>query len=399
MSREIVHATPNSDLEALPDLDFEEFFEQHKRALPRSVLRDLGDLRLSYETSRGCWWGQKHHCTFCGLNGNGMGYREKSADRVISELMHLVETTGISKIDMTDNIMPFAYFNTLIPKLANLNLPVEIFYEQKANISLDKVLALKAAGINRIQPGIEAISDPLLKLMRKGTSTKQNIALLRYARSIGMMIDWNLLSGFPNDREEWYAQTLELSRVCLHLPPPTILTKVNFDRFSPYFENPVQFGITNLTPHYNYAGAFPEAEQLEDLAYHFTGDCSRITVDNSAVLRDLRAHIAYWRQIWDDASADKPAPCLEVIEVGPDSYLLIDTRPLPQAVFMRQISTDQARVALLFHSQSSDAVRWGVEQAVCFPSGDGYIPLACASPSVLQRFESLKAPDLADVAV
>ena len=31
------------------------------------------------ETSRGCWWGERSHCTFCGLNGMGMTYRSKNS--------------------------------------------------------------------------------------------------------------------------------------------------------------------------------------------------------------------------------------------------------------------------------------------------------------------------------
>jgi hypothetical protein len=38
---------------------------------------------LLIETSRGCWCGAVSHCTFCGLNGEGMAYRRKSPQRVI----------------------------------------------------------------------------------------------------------------------------------------------------------------------------------------------------------------------------------------------------------------------------------------------------------------------------
>ena len=39
---------------------------------------------LPFESSRGCWWGAKHHCTFCGLNGAGMSFRSKSPRRVLA---------------------------------------------------------------------------------------------------------------------------------------------------------------------------------------------------------------------------------------------------------------------------------------------------------------------------
>ena len=38
------------------------------------------------EFSRGCWWGQIHPCTFCGLNGKINIYREKSPQRLLEEI-------------------------------------------------------------------------------------------------------------------------------------------------------------------------------------------------------------------------------------------------------------------------------------------------------------------------
>jgi ribosomal peptide maturation radical SAM protein 1 len=48
------------------------------------LLAELGDAAqgldrvLLYEGSRGCWCGEKHHCTFCGLNAQSMKFRAKS---------------------------------------------------------------------------------------------------------------------------------------------------------------------------------------------------------------------------------------------------------------------------------------------------------------------------------
>ena len=37
---------------------------------------------LFLEGSRGCWWGEKHACAFCGLNGRVNVYREKSPEKL-----------------------------------------------------------------------------------------------------------------------------------------------------------------------------------------------------------------------------------------------------------------------------------------------------------------------------
>jgi ribosomal peptide maturation radical SAM protein 1 len=394
----VVSSAPNADLNSLPPVDYSEFFEQFDSQLPDSVLRRAGDIRISYETSRGCWWGQKHHCTFCGLNGGGIGYREKSPEKVVAELSYLVEATAIRKVDMTDNIMPYSFFGSLIPMLAKAGLGLEIFYEQKANISLEKVLTLRAAGVSRMQPGIESLNDNLLRLMKKGTSAKQNIALLRYTRAVDIFTDWNLLSGFPGDREEWYQETLDLLPLLVHLQPPTGFYTLNFDRFSPYFESPAHYGIVNLQPAASYAEAFPGCDFLDDLAYHFRGDCTGLTVEKSAVLRSLDETVEAWRRRWEREDGAVP-PCLEVIAVAPDTYILVDTRGLEGTQLMQPINAEQASVSLSFHAVDSAATRWGVQNGVCLKGNGGYIPLACATPELMLEFEKNWAPDLADAPV
>jgi len=394
----IVISAPNDNLNAVPSPDYAEFFAQFEAWLPNSILRRAGDIKISYETSRGCWWGQKHHCTFCGLNGSGIGYREKAPEKVVAELAELAAKTGIRKIEMTDNIMPHSFFGTLIPLLAEADLGLEIFYEQKANISLDKVLSLQAAGVVRIQPGIEALQDDLLRLMKKGTSRKQNIALLRYSRSVGLQVDWNMLSGFPGDREGWYEEVLHLAPLLMHLEPPTGLYALNFDRFSPYFESPAQFGVTELHPAPAYAEAFPGCDYVADLAYHFQSPSAGMTTAKSDVMRQLAEAILRWRERWERTAGSAP-PCLEVVEIAEGVFMLIDTRGLPGTSLMQQISAEQASVALSFHGVDSDTTRWGIEHGVCVKGTDGYIPLACAVPRLLQYFESIWAPDLEDAPV
>jgi ribosomal peptide maturation radical SAM protein 1 len=328
-----------------------------------------------------------------------MGYRQKSPEQVLSEMTQLAAATGVRRFGMTDNIMPVTYYNTLMPALAKAGLGLDIFYEQKANISLDKVLALKAAGVNGIQPGIESLQDDLLRLMKKGTSTKQNIALLRYARSVGMTAKWNILSGFPGGREEWYEDMLRLVPLLVHLEPPSGVARLNVDRFSPYFDRPTEYGITNVRPLPSYQEVFPRSEDLDRLSYHFTGDSDGCTVDNSETVRQLRATVEQWQRLWDFTNEETARPCLEVVEIDPENYLLIDSRPLPDVLFMQQISADQASVALSFHNEESALTRWGEERYVCIKGQNGFIPLACATPEVLKRFEKVRAPDLQDAAV
>src|SRR5262249_30885545 len=60
---------------------------------------------LFVETSRGCWWGERMHCTFCGLNGATMTYRSKSPRRAVDEMVALKARYPEGDIQVVDNIL------------------------------------------------------------------------------------------------------------------------------------------------------------------------------------------------------------------------------------------------------------------------------------------------------
>src|SRR5262249_2140728 len=77
------------DLDPLPYPLYEDYFSQRGRDPD-----DDGQREVLVETSRGCWWGAKHHCTFCGLNGLAMAYRIKTPERALREITELATRYG-----------------------------------------------------------------------------------------------------------------------------------------------------------------------------------------------------------------------------------------------------------------------------------------------------------------
>ena len=133
------------ELDALPYPDFDDYFAR----LRRSPLEPDVDPLLFFETSRGCWWGQKHHCRFCGLNGGRITYRSKSPRRAVDELRYLVRRHGVHRACSADNILDHRYFNTLLPMLEAAKLDLKFVYEMKTNLTRAQVDALLAAGPRR----------------------------------------------------------------------------------------------------------------------------------------------------------------------------------------------------------------------------------------------------------
>ena len=261
-------STPRlENMDDLPFVDYADFFEQ--AAAAEKIPTD--NLQLLFEASRGCWWGAKQHCTFCGLNGATMAFRSKSAERALNELRTLSARHPGRHIQVVDNILDMRYFRDLIPALAEESTDLHLFFEVKANLRKDQLLALWNAGIRVIQPGIESLSTPVLRLMRKGITGIQNVQLLKWCKELGIRPSWNLIWGFPGESPSDYEAMARLMPQLVHLPPPTAASPLRLDRFSPLFEQASEFGITDVVPvpAYCYIYSGLPSEAVRNLAYYF----------------------------------------------------------------------------------------------------------------------------------
>ncbi len=256
------------DLDTLPYPSYEDFFEQYA---DRHL--QTGRRSVSMETSRGCWWGEKQHCTFCGLNGLSMTYRAKSPTRALDEMIALTDRYGTRNVDMVDNILDMNYFHQLLPELKERQMSLDLFYEIKANLSRAQVQLLRDAGIRHLQPGIESFSTHVLRLMRKGTSAIQNVQLLKWCKGFGITCHWNLLYGFPGEKPADYDEMVALMESLHHLDPPSSCGLIRLDRFSPHFMTPEQSGFCDVRPDraYGYLYDLP-GEEVRNIAYYFEYD-------------------------------------------------------------------------------------------------------------------------------
>jgi len=266
------NAPPVRDMNALPYPDFDDFFDEFNATGFKSTWQP----RLFFETSRGCWWGEKRHCTFCGLNGQTMEFRSKSGARALEELTFIVERHPGCDIQVVDNILDMRYFNDFLPALAASDLEVELFYETKANLKKEQVRALRDAGVTSIQPGIESFGDNVLALMRKGVTALQNVQLLKWCAELGVRPYWNVLWGFPGEPPEDYERMAAIVPLLTHLVPPIGFGGLRLDRFSPNFFDAAKLGFTNVRPLPAYHHVYPlTAPAVANLAYHFGFDYAR----------------------------------------------------------------------------------------------------------------------------
>jgi ribosomal peptide maturation radical SAM protein 1 len=261
------------DLDRLPVPEFDEFFAQREALEEEGFL--LPEVRhLPYESSRGCWWGEKHHCTFCGLNNQGMTYRRKSPERVVAELEALAQVHGLTSFMAADNILDFRAYRELLLNIEKSPVDYDLFYEIKANVRRADIATLRRAGVWRVQPGVESFADHVLELMRKGVTGLRNVQLLKWLQEYGVAVDYNILIGFPGETSDDYEELIRVMRSIPHLPPPNgRATIVRVDRFSPFFDDAEALGIRGMRAADYYRHLIPEQRlEPERYAYFFDRD-------------------------------------------------------------------------------------------------------------------------------
>jgi ribosomal peptide maturation radical SAM protein 1 len=244
-------------------LDYDPYFERLSRL---GMAGDL-DIWLPFEGSRGCWYGEKAQCRFCGLH-EIMQFRSQPGDRVLTQLDALYDRHGIDRFFSVDLILPKDYQDSLLPELARRGGKWTIFYEVKSDLTYQQFVTLAAAGVGWIQPGIESLDHDLLRLMRKGVRPSHNLQLLRWCKELGVRPSWNLITGIPRAHPAMYDRMTQLMPLLYHLPPPSGVGNFQLHRFSPYFDQAKDHGIQVVGAHPLFRGVFPlPAAHLDELVY------------------------------------------------------------------------------------------------------------------------------------
>lgn len=214
-------------------------------------------------TSRGC----PHRCTYCAAKKMWPGpVRYRNVDSIINEIKYVKEKFGTKYFNFRDDTF------TLNKKRA-----IEIcqrIIEEKLRIvwrcdtradSLDEELVriMKLSGCVQINIGIESGSDRILKLVKKGETTKDIKQGIMLVRKYGIPISAFIMVGFPTETKEEafntirFAKSLKVNTLVLSIVTPYPGTEirdlfknqgVNVDEidFSDFYHQSPKMGLVNL---------------------------------------------------------------------------------------------------------------------------------------------------------
>ena len=315
-------ADPDSEANAVyPDLSG--YFDQ----LEASGVSQYIHPALPIEMSTGCWYGEKQHCTFCGLNANNMRFKFRDAGDVLDELKVQSKTYKLNKFMAVDNIIALNYFDTLLPMILKDGLDIHMFVETKANLKTWQVDLMAEAGFDWIQPGIESLDNDKLKRFKKGTDLKTNLTLLKLSMERGIVASWLLLVNDPGEDPDEYRRMAALFPKLTHLQPPANIVRIRFDRYSPYHARHSEFGL-NLEPYHAYSYVYPEDADLNDLAYYFE-DYGHERVDwQRPEMQELHNQFINWTNTFYGVANGQPRELKAnaKLTLDPATGVIVDTR-------------------------------------------------------------------------
>ncbi|PRW62415.1 RiPP maturation radical SAM C-methyltransferase, partial [Actinopolyspora mortivallis] len=322
-------------------------FDGYPERFERSAASAWVEPKLVLEGARGCWWGEKHHCTFCGLNGSFMTFRSKSPERFHEELVTLAGRHRMLDVYLVDNILDMEYLRTLLPWIADSGHDFRIQCEIKSNMRYEQLRELVRAGVVQVQPGIENLSSRVLDIMKKGVGGCQNVRMLRDARSLGLTVMWNFLYGFPGEKEEDYLPLLDQFPALAHLPPMDGASRIALERFSPYFNVP-ELGFPERSPDEQYAITYDlPPEELAELAYLFETPPAGI---GGQVERELLHAVGEW-------SRAHSRSWLKYVDSGEEIVVLGDRPGFPETELVLTGSFETELFRTLARPRSADYLR------------------------------------------
>lgn len=180
-------------------------------------LRMDGESRLriaQMTTSRGC----PFQCTYCGKDVTwGQSYRSHSAEYVLDEIEHLIDSYGIERIAFQDDNLTAdmkraaKIFDGMTER--GLNVTWEAHNGLGVNFLSPELLEkMKASGCVSFTIAVESANDATLRRVKKPNYIKLAPPIVRKAAELGIEVRGFFMIGFPGETIEEVQRTVRYAR-------------------------------------------------------------------------------------------------------------------------------------------------------------------------------------------
>lgn len=340
--RDEIRFSQLTNLDDLPAPDYDDYF----KALAGLATPQRFFPTLPIEASRGCWWHRPDPqsdftgCAFCNLNLQWQGYRTKTPRQVVAEIDRLTGRYQVLSLAFADNAFPLKQAGAVFDGIRSTEKQVSLFTELRADTPTALLPAMRQAGIDTVQIGIEALSSGLLAKMNKGTRAIDNINLMKHCLANDIHNASNLMLHFPASEENDVAQTLAALDFVIPLRP---LKTVSFwlGLESPVHRFARRFHIRAVYPHPHLKRLFPApvAKRLQFMIQGYRGDRGH----QLRIWRPVQQQVRQWKALHDRLMRQTGGRPALACRSGRD-FLIIDQHRAGLSVERHRLTGDAAAI-------------------------------------------------------
>ena len=196
---------------------------------------------LSVRSSRGCY---HNKCAFC-THSLKTEFYQISIDTVKQE----IEESKAKYVQFIDDMISPQRLVQISESILDLGVKFTAMTKPSGSFTFERMEKIYEGGCRSLIWGVESGSQKMLDAMKKGTTVEECSLSLKNAHQAGIKNLVYIMFGFPGETKETFLETIKFLEDNSEYIDLVSTSVFGLQRSSPVFDNPSEYGVTNIKEH------------------------------------------------------------------------------------------------------------------------------------------------------